>query len=53
MTIMITFDLYINLKKFFVNTSVSIVIIIDLYLKYITLNEVMIYEKPDVAELLI
>ena len=67
MIIVIIFDFYINLKKssadtfnyiikilkFSANTSVSIIIIIDLCLKYVISSEMIIYEKFDIIKSLI
>ena len=55
---MITLDLYIDLRKSLINIFISIIIIdniiitIDLYLKYVILNEIIIYEKFKITNLL-
>ena len=50
MITIIILDFYIDLRKSFANISPSTVIIIDLYLKYIISNEVIIYKKFDIVK---
>ena len=55
---MLAFDLHIDLRKFLIDISTSIIvidsliIIIDLCLKHIMLNEIIIYEKFEVVDFL-
>ena len=57
-TMMLTFDLYIDLRKPLTNISINIIVIdnliitIDLCLKHIMLNEIIIYEKSKTINLL-
>ena len=53
MTTMITFDPHINLRKPFINISANTIIIIDLYLKHIISNKMIIYKRFETIDFLI
>ena len=46
-------DVYIDLRKSFINISISMIIFINFHLKYIILSEIIIYEKFKAIDFLI